>query len=250
VVESALKEHVKGLVIRAKDGRVLTLLGLGSDRRVLAVVTNDSWFAEAVEKRLVQLLLNDASLSVLIREVGDGHLILLTEVPTDTVLSFLLNVDFAYDILHHILTDPYDAMVVVDEEAKVSFIAPIHKKFFALRHGEAKGKHVRDVIENTKLHNVVKTGIAEVGQVQKMRDSERIVSRHPIHHNGRIVGAIGRIMCKGPQQVEALARRVKALEHEIAAYKQATTETSKGEQYLDAIIGQSIAIQAVRHANT
>ncbi len=145
-----------------------------------------------------------------------------------------------------ILTDPYDAMVIVDANEKLAFVSPVHEKFFRLQHGEATGRPVREVIENTRLHHVVRTGIAEIGQIQRMNGSERVVSRHPIRHDGKIVGAIGRIMFKGPQQVDALAKRINTLEKEIAVYKRESEMKVRGEEYLDAIVGHSAAIQSVK----
>jgi len=145
-----------------------------------------------------------------------------------------------------VLTDPYDAMVVIDAKEKLAFISPVHEKFFGLQAGEGIGKDVRTVIENTHLTHVLKTGVAEVGQLHRMKGLDRIVSRHPIRHRGNIVGAVGRIMFKGPQQVEELSRRVNALEQKIAIYKLESSEAQRGERFLDAIIGKSLAIQSLR----
>jgi len=233
-------------VVTNNKSELIGALGKGTDPRIKAMVSDSNWISEALGKRIVPIMLTDVKMAALVTAVAGGYLILLSEAPTETVLNFLLNVDFAYDIIDQILTDPYDAMAIVDVDEKLAFISPVHERFFGLRPGEGIGKHVRDVIENSRLHHVVRTGVAEVGQLQRMKGSERVVSRHPIRHDGKIVGAIGRVMFKGPQQVEALARRVKALEHEIATYKMEYSEERRGERFLDAIIGQSFAIQSVR----
>ncbi len=209
-------------------------------------MSNKEWLEEASSRRLGTILLVDRQYTFLLSKVDGGYLILLSEPPTDTVLQFLLHVDFAYDIIDHVLTDPYDAMAIVDDKARVAFISPVHEKFLGLQPGEGIGKKVRDVIENSRLHHVVRTGVAEVGQVHRMKGRDRIVSRHPIRHDGKIVGAIGRIMFKGPQQVEALSRRINQLEQEIASYRAKTRNEAQEEKILDAIVGQSPAIQSVR----
>jgi len=172
--------------------------------------------------------------------------VLFFEHVSETVMRFFTQVEFAFDIIEHILSDPYDAMAVIDSKAQLVFVSPIHEKFFGLRTGESLGRNVRDVIQNTRLHHVVRTGVAEVGQIQKMQGSQRVVSRHPIRHNGTVVGAIGRVMFKGPQQVDALARQIKALEKEVATYQTQTQEAMRGEPFLSAIVGKSPAIRALR----
>jgi PAS domain S-box-containing protein len=243
-----LPPTVKGVILLDSSGKPVATLGAGSDARIRSMVRDGEWLKDALEKRIKPILMNDVRYSALVTTVNEGTLVVLSEPASDTVFDFILGVDFAYDILNHILNDPYDAMAIVDHQEKLAFISPVHEKFFGLQSGEAVGKKVRDVIENTRLHHVVRTGIAEVGQVHRMRGADRIVSRHPILRDGKIKGAIGRIMFKGPQQVEALSRKINDLEEEIATYKAnaQAVAPSTGQKYLDAIIGQSFAIQAVK----
>src|SRR6266481_1106586 len=237
---------IKGIVLTNESGQVVTTLGIGANARIQAMVSDPDWIAEAIAKRIVPVLLADQTMVAFVSNIDGGHLVLLSETPSNTVLRFLMNVDFAYDIIDHVLTDPYDAMVVINSDEKLAFISPVQEKFFGLQPGEGIGKNVREVIENTRLSHVVRTGVAEVGQILRIKGGERIVSRHPIRHQGNIVGAIGRIMFKGPQQVEELARRVNALEQKIAIYKMESSQERRGEKFLDAIIGKSLAIQSIR----
>ena len=133
-----------------------------------------------------------------------GDLIVISEGPGQIVMDFIASVDFAYDVIEHMLADPFEAMTVVDSKKRLVYISPVHEQFFGLRHGEAIGKPVREVIENTKLDRVVETGRAEIGELQRMRGLERVVSRIPIKRNGELVGAVGRVMFKGPEQLEKI----------------------------------------------
>lgn len=242
---SSFKSHT-GAILIGEDGRILAALGIGSDPRIKAMVSDPEWIEQAREKRMFPVLLAEESYVGHIADVADGYLILLSVPPGENVLNFVMSVDFAYDIIDHVLTDPYDAMAVINDKAHLTYISPVHEKFFGLRPGEGIGRRVREVIENTRLHHVVKTGVAEVGQIQRMGSSERVVSRHPIRRDDKVVGAIGRVMFKGPQQVQAMARRINALEAQVEAFKKETQVSSKGEEFLDAIIGKSPAIQSLR----
>ncbi|WP_290894310.1 sigma 54-interacting transcriptional regulator [Hoeflea sp.] len=236
---------IKALVVTDDTGQRLFQLG-GEDSRLKALISDPTWILDAVERRIVPVLLNDASYIALATTIQGGRLVLFFENVSETVMRFFTQVEFAFDIIEHILSDPYDAMAVIDSKAQLVFVSPIHEKFFGLRTGESLGRNVRDVIQNTRLHHVVRTGVAEVGQIQKMQGSQRVVSRHPIRHNGTVVGAIGRVMFKGPQQVDALARQIKALEKEVATYQTQTQEAMRGEPFLSAIVGKSPAIRALR----
>ncbi len=132
---------------------------------------------------------------------------LLQDPPGDPLLGFVASVDFAWDVFRHLVSDAHDAMTVVDRDARVAWISPVHERFFGLGPGAAAGRPVREVIENTQLPRVLRTGRAEAGEIQRVRGQDRVVSRVPIRRDGRVVGAIGRVMFRGPEQVEALARR-------------------------------------------
>lgn len=235
-----------GAVLIDGDGKILAASGNGADPRVQVLVTDAEWIAEALEKRVAPILLAEKRMICVLCPLPQGTIVLICDAIPELVLNFFLTVPFAFDIIGHILSDPYEAMTVVDANGKVAFLSPVHEKALGVKDSAALGKNVRDVIPNTRLHHVVKTGIAEVGQIFPMKDGQRVVSRHPIRHDDKVVGAIGRIMFKGPQQLEAMTKRIHALEHEIAVYKQESKDNIGGDQYLNAIIGQSLAIQSVR----
>ncbi|WP_051476346.1 sigma-54-dependent Fis family transcriptional regulator [Paracoccus sp. J39] len=237
---------LKGLAIADPKGKLIFKSGLDEDKRLALLLGDPDWLTEAAQARLKPILFTDARYTALVTRIEAGTLVLLFKGVSDTVLTFFTNVDFAFDIIEHILTDPFDAMAVVDARDRLVYISPVHEKFFGLRPGEGTGRPVKQVIENTRLPHVIRSGVAEIGQIQRMGERERVVSRHPIRHDGKVVGAIGRVMFKGPQQVEALSKRINVLEKQIASYKSESDEQRKGETFLSAIIGKSAAIERVR----
>jgi transcriptional regulator with PAS, ATPase and Fis domain len=237
---------IAGIVVVDGQSKPIASVGLGTDARVQSLVEDAQWMEELDHRRLSVLNLDRKSYAVLLAPLREGYLLVLSDGPGDTLLNFIGSVDFAWDIFRYLLTDPFDAMTVVDKDARVVHISSIHETFFGLKPGEGNGRPVERIIDNTRLHHVVASGKAEIGVIQKMRGSERVVSRIPIKRDGKILGAIGRVMFKGPAQVDALSLRIKALEGELEFYKR-ETETLKARGYgLDALIGESSAIQRLR----
>lgn len=237
---------VEGLIARDAQGRIAFACGMGEDSRAKALAGDAAWMAEARVRRLQPLTLDRQKFTVLIIPMDQGELLLFCRIDADAVLEFIGSVDFAYDILDHILTDPFEAMTVVDEKARLVYISPVHERFFGLSHGEANGRPVKEVIDNTRLHLVVATGKSEVGAIQEMRGSQRVVSRVPICRNGAVLGAVGRVMFKGPKQVEELSRRVNALESEVAFYRREAASLRSRSYGLDALMGESPAMRRLR----
>ena len=237
---------IAGVLLIDANGRPLSSIGVGSDPRLSSLAVDGVWMEEARERRITTLNLDRKVYAVLVTQTGPGEMIVLSETPGEALLNFIGSVDFSWDILQHLLTDPFDAMTIVDDKAKIVYISPVHEAFFGLKAGEGNGRPVESVIDNTRLHEIVASGKSEVGEIQRMRGGDRVVSRIPIKRNGKVLGAIGRVMFKGPQQVDALSRRVRALEGELEFYKR-ESETLRSRAYgLDAIIGSSVAVQRLR----
>ncbi len=238
--------QIAGVAFLNSEGQAVFSTGLGSDPRIRALTADRAWMSELREIRLTTLNLDRHAYAILLAATESGELLVISRAPGDALLHFIGSVGFAWDIIQYLLTDPFDAMTIVDDEARLVYISPIHEAFFGLKLGEGNGQPVEQVIENTRLHEVVATGKAEVGAIQRMQGAERVVSRVPIKRNGRVLGAIGRVMFKGPQQLESLSQRIKALEGELEFYKRETATLRARDYGLEQIIGQSSAIQRLR----
>jgi transcriptional regulator with PAS, ATPase and Fis domain len=162
------------------------------------------------------------------------------------VLEFIGSVDFAYDVIEHLLTDPFEAMTVVDKNKNIAYISPVHEGFFGLGHGEGNGRPAREVIENSRLDRVVDSGRREIGEIQRMKGLERIVSRIPIKRDDEVIGAIGRVMFKGPEQLESIMRRINTLEGEVEFYRRQAAVLRDRSYGLESLIGDSPAMRKLR----
>ncbi|MEW6124602.1 MAG: sigma 54-interacting transcriptional regulator [Pseudomonadota bacterium] len=168
------------------------------------------------------------------------------EDKASTLVDFVLSVDIAFDILNHFLTNPYEGITVVDRAAVLRYLSPVHERFFGFERGDALGRPVQEVIQNTRLHVVARTGNAEIGQVQEMRDVTRVVNRVPILHDGELVGAIGRVMFKAPEEVHELSRQISTLRAEVDYYKKELAGLRHRTFGLDEIVGESESIRRLK----
>src|SRR5512141_1054992 len=66
--------------------------------------------------------------------------------------------------LEEVLAGAGEWMVVVDANGIVTMISEEYAEFNGTTVADAVGKHVTQVIENTRMHAVVKTGTAEIGE--------------------------------------------------------------------------------------
>ncbi|WP_281683745.1 sigma-54 interaction domain-containing protein [Thalassobaculum salexigens] len=200
------------------------------------------------DRRIWSVDLGDTVWSVLSCHTASGvalHLVWPAGAE-DPVVDFAASVDFAHEILAHFLTNPYEAITVVDAEGLLRWVSPVHAKFFGMKRGEGLGLPAEDVIENTRLPEVAKSGRAQIGRLQEMNGVARIVSRFPINRDDRTVGAIGQVMFKGPDQALEFGREIAKLRAEVDYYRRELEEMRPRPADLEAIIGDSPPIRKLK----
>jgi len=236
-----------GAIVRSPAGRVATL-GACADPAMADAAESacQRATAQANGRRLFPVEAGDDRYIGLCLEDGSHQLILLHRANTQAVLfDFVGTVPFAGAILDHFLTDPYQAITVVDRDGRVRFISPVHEKFLGLEAGAGIGSPAASVIPNSRLPQVVASGKAEIGQLQEMNGVTRVVNRIPIRQDDHVVGAIGQIMFKGPEALVRMHKELSELRSQVARY-QRELDGLRETQPLLGLIGESAPMQRLR----
>lgn len=147
------------------------------------------------------------------------------------------NSDNHIDILNTILDTTNEWLVVVDKNGYIIMMSRGYKNF--LKVDQVIGKHVTEVIENTRLDHVLKTGKMEVGQIQEIKDNRVVAMRIPIIKDGEIIGAIGKVMFKDLEDFHALSKKLTKMENDISYYESKLNPDSTAKYSLDDITGGS-----------
>lgn len=235
-----------GVLVADLHGRVACATGAANQLEVQRQLLKDLPNKRR-EVSGMQAIDGEDKLIAIYRSADDATVFFLqSALDEPTLFEFVASVDFSFSIFTYLVNSPYAAMVVVDKEARVRYIPPVHEAFFGIKHGEAVGKPVTRVIENTQLHEVVRTSKAEIGKLQTMGGVTRVVSRIPIQHAGRTVGAIGQVMFKEPETVHDLSKEVNRLRSEVTFYRNELSGMKRRTYGLDQMVGRSEAIQQLK----
>jgi transcriptional regulator with PAS, ATPase and Fis domain len=148
--------------------------------------------------------------------------------------------------LEEVLAGAGEWMVVVDAGGIVTMISEEYAEFNGTTVGEAVGKHVTQVIENTRMHTVVKTGTAEIGERMTIHGRALIVNRIPLKDGDRIVGAYGRVVFKTVEQLRELASKMNLLESKVKYYEEELTHLRGARYTFASIVGAGAAITAAK----
>lgn len=238
-----------GILVIDDTNTVLVCSGLARSSVVSRPLV--TWWAKRITAPIPRLfMLDDAARALtcfLAETPGVGCFLIFDDEPDAALLEFFGSVDFAMDIMRHLITNPFEAMTVVDAKGFVRYLSPVHEKFFNIKHMEAVGKHVTAVIENTHLHEVAASGKPEIGQLQEMNGTTRVVRRAPIFdRQGRCVGAIGQVMFKGPDAIRTLSEEIGRLRKQVSFYERELSGIRNRSYGLDQIVGSSAAVKKLK----
>lgn len=148
--------------------------------------------------------------------------------------------------LESVVENLQDAIAVVNKQGIIQLMNKAYGEFLNIDTSTVVGKHVRDVIPNTRLHLVVQEGKAEVTEIQKIQDNNCIVTRIPIIKDGEIIGAIGHLIFKDVKDLRTLAGRISKLESELEYYKEELCKAYGGKYTFDNIVGNSDKMKWLR----
>ena len=144
--------------------------------------------------------------------------------------------------LNHI----YNGALVTDENGIVIMFNEPYGRFLGVDPAEQIGKHVTEVVENTRMHIVAKTGQAEINQTQSIKGEDMVVQRIPIKKNGRVIAVFGQVMFKNVRDVGSLAKRLSLLESKVRVYEEELTALRSTKYTVESIHGRSETIRGLK----
>lgn len=150
-------------------------------------------------------------------------------------------------VLETIFKTAYDWIVLVDPEGIVTMMSDSYLDFVSMSKEEAIGKHVTEVIPNTRMHIVAKTGKAEIGDIQEIKGNHMIATRLPVVVNGEVVGAVGKVNFKDISDFNTMAKKVTKMEKELEYYRDELKKERAGKYSFESIVGTSNGIMRVKN---
>lgn len=160
----------------------------------------------------------------------------------EKLLSQLNTTQSLLEDWENIFENAYDGVMVVDPKGIITRITKAYCRFLNVKQEEAIGKHCTEVLPNSRMEIVAQTGIAEIGEPMIITGKEALVMRLPLRENGKIVGAVGKVMFRDVQDLRTLAEKLDLLENRIKFYEKELEHYQKYRYTFSSIIGNSPAI--------
>ena len=210
------------------------------DRKKLVVNQNDSLYRYECKSGNQVVIVNECR--VYKDGTEDGSIAILERKGKS--IQSLESIISRYESALNLLSE---CILGVNEQGIVNFLSGSYAKFLGIDDpNEAVGKHCTEVVENTRMHIIVKTGQTEIGHIQRISNRNIIATRIPIVKDGKIIGAIGKIMFHDIQQFKALGDQISEMESKLSYYQTELQRLQEGRLSFQSIIGESAKMKEVK----
>jgi transcriptional regulator with PAS, ATPase and Fis domain len=165
-------------------------------------------------------------------------------MPTN-ISKILTHIDA--ELFYAFIDNPYECPIVVDNKGIIRFMSRYDEKVYGIASNDAVGRHINEVVKDSHLCDVLKTGKAEIGKVFYTGGRKRIIARIPLKDSkGNVLGAVTKLMFHQAEKIKELYHRMQILEEHLKYY-QNEIASLKGDVYgLERIIGESPAMQKTK----
>ncbi len=140
----------------------------------------------------------------------------------------------------------HDGACVTDAKGIITHFNAPYGRFLGVNPREQIGKHISEVVENTRLHVVAETGKAEINASQSIRGENMLVQRIPIKDKGTVIAVFGLVTFKNIKELSRLAGKLSELESQVKLYQKQLNSLRTTRYSFDDIIGESKSILALK----
>jgi PAS domain S-box-containing protein len=147
-----------------------------------------------------------------------------------------------------VLDNMHNGVVIINPQGEIIFFSKTYGEFLRVNPQDVIGKHISEVVENTRMDVVAQTGVAEINQRQRIMGQDMVVQRIPIKKDGKVIGVFGQIMFKDVRDVQVLARRLNVLQSKVEFYEKELESLRSSKYTIENIIGKTEEIIDAKNA--
>lgn len=148
--------------------------------------------------------------------------------------------------LEQALNNAYEGIVITDSEGIIIKVNQAYADFLEKDIANMVGRHVTEVVENTRMHIVARTGKAEIAEIQKINGHEMICSRIPIYDHGKLVAVVGKVIFQNVDDLFVMTDRFHSLKKELEFYKSELNRRLVAKYSFANIFGNSQELEQVK----
>jgi len=163
-------------------------------------------------------------------------------MPSGTIKEYQEKIEF-YEL---VLDNVRNGVMITDPDGKIIFFSAAYGNFIGIDPKSTIGKNCADVVENTRMPVVGKTGIPEINHPHRIMGQDMVVQRIPIKKDGKVIAVYGQVMFEDIRDVQALAAKLNFLESKVKLYEKELVSLRASKYTIKNIVGKSEAITGLK----
>ena len=137
-------------------------------------------------------------------------------------------------------------VIVADSAGFITYINQTYARFLDIDAQRVLGQHATELVPNTRLHIVAKTGRAEINYPHKHKGTGYLVHRVPIKENGVVVAVLGLVLFDSATTAIQLAEKLSYLEEKLKHYQKTLSTIHQAIYSFDQIAGSSASFAGAK----
>ncbi len=144
-----------------------------------------------------------------------------------------------HNILFQYLNNPYESLIIIDNSGIIVFMSQSFEEYCSFSAKDAIGQHVKEVFPKEEITNVLLTGRAETGHAYLHSGKPCISTRIPIVIEGRVQGAVTKVLFWHTEKLNELHRTINGLKGKLKRYEKALDAIYRSRYGFHNILGES-----------
>ncbi|RPJ11745.1 MAG: PAS domain-containing protein, partial [Desulfobacteraceae bacterium] len=161
---------------------------------------------------------------------------------SETIKEYQDKIEF-YEL---VLDNIRNGVMITEPDGKIIFFSSTYGNFLGIDHKSTIGKNCADVVENTRMPTIAKTGIPEINHPHRIMGQDMVVQRIPIKKDGKVIAVYGQVMFEDVRDVQALAAKLSFLESKVKLYEKELVSLRASKYTIKNIVGNSEAISELK----
>ena len=156
-----------------------------------------------------------------------------------------------YEKFYDIILDTIESMyytIMTDADGMILFMSKNYRDLFHLTEKEVVGKYVADVIPNTRIPHVLKTGENTIGDIFEMVDGRKVICNRIVIKDdaSQTLGVISSATFNTIEEIEQLNQKIEDQQRTNEQYKHKIQMLQSSKTSPTEIIGHSTEIQTLQ----
>jgi len=144
----------------------------------------------------------------------------------------------------NILSYANDGICMVDEKGIITYVNPEFERIWSLRRMEIQGKYIKDVLPNSAIAKVIRTGKKQLGVIARKEEGVKVISNaSPIFINDLFKGVVS--ISKEETHLQKMIKKLSEAEERVKYFKEELDRKQNIHEAFEIIIGKSGALEDV-----